>query len=288
MGDRLALLVLDGYPAAGRAALQAAGATQAGPLYARTLRELAPGAQITIGTPADPDWELPPGTSLASFDGVLWTGSSLTIHREGDPRVARQLALVRAAFAAGVPSFGSCWGAQLAVVAAGGSCAAHPGGREFGVARGIRLSEAGREHPLFRNKPPVFDALTSHEDQVVELPRGGRLLASNDWSAVQALQVDQAAGSFWGVQYHPEYDLAEVAALCRLRAAELVEQGMFPDHPAAAAWSSDADALHADPARADLVASLRVGEAVRVPALRRLEIANFLAVAVEPAAARRR
>jgi GMP synthase (glutamine-hydrolysing) len=288
VGDRLALLVLDGYPAEGRAALRSVGASEAGPLYARILQELAPEARVAVGTPADPDWELPPGTGPESFDGMLWTGSSLTIHREGDARVARQLALVRAAFRAGVPSFGSCWGAQLAAVAAGGRCAEHPRGREFGVARQIQLSEAGREHPLFRGKPASFDAFTSHQDQVVALPPGARLLASNDWSRVQALCVEQGAGSFWAVQYHPEYDLAEVAALCRLRAAELVAQGQFPDPAAAEAWASGAEALHADPARRDLAEALRVGAELLDPLRRRREVSNWLSALVQPTAASRR
>ena len=42
----------------------------------------------------------------------------------------------------GVPGFGSCWAAQIAVAAAGGRVAASPHGREMGVGRKIKLMDA--------------------------------------------------------------------------------------------------------------------------------------------------
>ena len=116
----LRLLVLDAYAPEGRAAVRGAGGTEAGDLYERMLLRLEPAARVDRGYPADPDPGLPTGAELAAYDGIAWTGSSLTIHHDDDPRVARQIAFAREAYDAGVASFGSCWAAQLAVVAAGG------------------------------------------------------------------------------------------------------------------------------------------------------------------------
>ena len=281
----LRFLVLDAYAREGRAALAAAGGTPAGTLYRRMLLGLAPGSVVDVGEPADGD-VLPHGVALGDYDGITWTGSSLTIHDAGDLRVRRQLELARAAYRLGVPSFGSCWAAQLSVAAAGGRCAASARGREFGVARRITLSQAGRAHPLYQGKPAEFDALTSHADEVCELPEGAQLLASNEWSRVQAVAVSHGAASFWAVQYHPEYDLAEVAALARLRREELVAQGEFADAPSADAWIADLDALHADPARRDLVERLGLGPGVCDAALRTLEVRNWIERAVRPGADR--
>ncbi len=74
--------------------------------------------------------------------------------------MTRQIELAKAVFAAGVPFFGSCWGLQVAVTAAGGEVRANPRGREFGFARRILLTEAGREHRLFAGKPAAFEAPT--------------------------------------------------------------------------------------------------------------------------------
>ena len=112
------------------------------------------------------------------------TGSALNIYNGGAP-VTRQIELVKAVFAAGVPFFGSCWGLQVAVTAAGGEVRANPRGREFGFGRRILLSDAGREHPLFAGKPAVFEAPTVHRDEIASLPAGAATLAVNDFG-VQA------------------------------------------------------------------------------------------------------
>jgi GMP synthase (glutamine-hydrolysing) len=270
------LLVLDAYPREGREALREAGGTPAGELYARLLRDLLPDGRVDVGRPAEPGPLLPGGGQLADYHGVVWTGSSLSLQGGDDVRVRRQVELARAAFAQGVSSFGSCWAAQVAAVAAGGECAASPRGREFGVARRIRIEPQALGHPLYRDKPPVFDAFTSHGDEVVRLPRRARLLASNAWSRVQALDVSDGRGRFWAVQYHPEYDLAEVAALCRLRREELVAQGTFADARAADDYVASLEALHRDPARADLREALALGPDVLDPALRTRELRNWI------------
>lgn len=279
----LRILVLDAYAAEGRAAVRGAGGTEAGRLYERMLRTLAPDTVVDIAYPADPDPALPFGAAIAAYDGIAWTGSSLTIHHDGDPRVRRQLDFARAVYAAGTPSFGSCWAAQLAVAAAGGRCDVHPKGREFGVARRIALTDAGRAHPMYRDKPATFDAWTSHADQVVELCDGAVLLASNEWSGVQAVAVERERGRFWALQYHPEYDPHEVAALCRLRANELIAQGMFADEAAAAAYIEQLEALHADPADAALAASLGVAPELLDFDQRTVEVRNWLASLTPPA-----
>ncbi len=278
-------LVLDAYPREGREALARAGGTPAGRLYQRMLERLAPDAEVDVGHPADPGDVLPRGRTLRDYDGVTWTGSSLTIHAPGDDRVRRQVELARAVFEAGVPSFGSCWAAQLAAAAAGGRCAPSPRGREFGVARRIALSTEGRAHPFYAGRPPSFDALSSHADEVAELPVGAVLLASNEWSRVQALAVVQGASSFWAVQYHPEYDLHEVAALCRLRADELVAQGTFEDRAAALAYVEQLETLHVAPSRSDLAESLGLDEQVLDADERTREVRNWIEHGVQKATA---
>ena len=269
-------LVLDAYAREGREALREAGGTPAGELYARLLTAQQGDASVDVAHPADSQPLFAGGSKLADYAGVIWTGSNLTIHRTEDPRVRRQIELARTIFRIGVPSFGSCWAAQIAVVAAGGKCAASPKGREFGISRRIRLAAEGLDHPLYHGKPPLFDAFTSHADEVVRLPRDATLLASNDFSRVQAVAVAHERGHFWAVQYHPEYDLAELAALCRLRREELVDQGTFESAAAADATIEQLETLHRDPTRQDLIDALGLEEALLQPAQRALELRNWI------------
>lgn len=279
------LLIVNGYAREGRDALQAAGATAPELLYRRLVERLVPECGIDVLFAADADAQLPPGVALAAYDGMVWTGSSLTIHANGDERVTRQVALARAAYDAGVPAFGSCWAAQIAVTAAGGRCAPSARGREFGVAAPIRLTAAGRDHPLYRGKADGFAALTSHADEVVELPAGATLLASNAFSRVQAVALTHGRGTFWAVQYHPEYDLHEIARLAVLRRDELVRQGTFADEAAAAAWIAAFEALHADPRQEALAVRYGVAVGDIAETVRLVELANWIDGQVRPRAA---
>ncbi len=285
------MLVLDAYGRAGRAEIAGGGATPAGELYARRLREVAPSLElqleVEIGFPADADWGLPAGDELSGFDGLVWTGSSLTVHHDQDPQVTRQVDLAKRAYAVGVPCFGSCWAAQVAVVAAGGACAPNPKGREFGISRKIELTTEGQSHPLFAGKPRCFDALTSHQDEISKLPSGATWLATNGFTKIQAIAVDHDQGSFWAVQYHPEYDLREVARLGHVRTPVLVEQGSFSDASSAAVWVSDLEALHAEPERGDLIFRYGIDEDVLDPELRMREVTNWLEHKARPHASQR-
>lgn len=281
MAGRPRFLVVDGYAREGRDDLRAGGATTAGQLYHQMLRKCAPGAAVEIVYPADPDAALPTGTAIDQYDGIAWTGSSLTIFKD-DPRVAPQIEFAKAAYAARVPSFGSCWAAQIAVVAAGGRCAANPKGREMGLARKIALTPEGRAHPLYIGKKSVFDGFISHDDEVTHLPPNGVLLASNRYTHVQAVAVTHQGGTFWGLQYHPEYDLHELARLCYCRQEKLTNLGFFRDLDAAQAFVDQLEALHQDPSRKDIAWLLGLDEDVMNEDIRLAEVRNWIEQLVIP------
>jgi GMP synthase (glutamine-hydrolysing) len=246
------------------------------------LKESAPnGAEVDIVCPADPDAALPKGAAIDQYDGIAWTGSSLTVFAD-DPKVTPQIDFAKAAFKAKVPSFGSCWAAQIAVVAAGGRCDVNPRGREMGIARKIALTPEGRAHPLYTGKKSVFDAFISHDDEVTHLPAGASLLAGNGHTHVQAVSVTHKGGVFWGLQYHPEYDLHELARLCYCRKQKLVERGFFRDMDAAQDFVDRLEALHQDPGRKDIAWLLGIDEDVMNEDIRCAEVRNWIDLLVLP------
>jgi GMP synthase (glutamine-hydrolysing) len=276
------ILVVDGYSREGREDLRAGGATTAGELYARMLKESAPnGTEVEIVCPADPDAALPKGAAIDRYDGIAWTGSSLTVFAD-DPKVTPQIEFAKAAFEAKVPSFGSCWAAQIAAVAAGGRCDVNPRGREMGIARKIALTPEGRAHPLYTGKKSVFDAFISHDDEVTHLPASASLLACNGHTHVQAVSVTHKGGVFWGLQYHPEYDLHELARLCYCRKQKLVDRGFFRDLDAAQDFVDRLEALHQDPGRKDIAWLLGIDEDVMNQDIRCAEVRNWIDLLVLP------
>ncbi|MBL6929023.1 MAG: gamma-glutamyl-gamma-aminobutyrate hydrolase family protein [Rhodospirillales bacterium] len=277
------ILVIDGYPRDDRENLANCGMTLAGDLYASMLSDLCPGVHCDIVYPSDPNAALQRG--IENYHGIAWTGCSLTIHGNGDERVRRHLDLARAAYAAGVPQYGSCWGIQIAAVAAGGTVAAHPGGREMGIGRKITLSADGRDHPLFEGKPDTFDGFVSHFDVVTHLPPGGQALAGNAFTRVQAMSVEHDKGTFWGLQYHPEYDLREMARLIHCRRQALTQEGFFKDEADARRMVAQFEALHADPTDKALAWQLGVESDLLQDTVRRMEPRNWLSRLVLPRAA---
>lgn len=275
------ILVVDGYRRSAREELAAGGATPAGELYAGMLKRCHPGCVVDLVYPADPGGALPRGAALGAYDGLAWTGSSLSVCRE-EPAVRAQIELARAAFEAGLPSFGSCWAAQVGVVAAGGLCARNPRGREMGIARKIALTPEGRAHPLFLGKATLFDAFTSHEDEITHLPPGALLLASNAFTRVQAVALGHRGGTLWALQYHPEYDLHELARLTWCRIDALIGMGFFADREAAEDYVGLLEALHQDPARRDLAWLLGIDDDVMNEDLRLTEVRNWLRHLVLP------
>ena len=268
-------LVAESETADEREARRRHAGKSSGETYAATLAQLRPDAEITIVAPADDDADQFGADDLRAFDAVFVTGSPLHVY-DDTPEVRRQLRFMRAVFASGTPSFGSCAGLQLAVAAAGGIVRKMPKRIEAGVARRITPTEAGRNHPLLAGRPDSWDAPAIHGDEVESLPESATLLASNAVTRIQAAEIRHDGGVFWGVQYHPELALREIALAIAAQAGDLVEAGLANREEDVKAWSDDLDALYEAPDDRALRWRLGVDGEFAEERLRRRELANFL------------
>jgi len=245
-------------------------------MFTDFLNREAPNATADVVFVADPDFALPPGTSIGDFDGFMWTGSDLTVYEVDDPRVSGQLDFAVALTEQGAASWGSCWGLQVASHVDGGEVAANPAGREWGIARGIELNELAESSQILAGKPAAFDAFIMHLDEVVRLPDDTRSLGGNAHTSIQVAVLESGTASFWATQYHPEFNLREMGRLIAARAEALVREGHFADEQAVAVYASDMIALHADPSCAELRARLGVGNDIIDPRIREVELRNWL------------
>lgn len=269
------ILVIDGNQVATRTKHVSVGGTDSGNGYAATLKRLNKDIEVDIVRPADEIPKLPDGVAIEDYDGAAITGSALNIYSL-EPAVERQIELVKAVFAAGVPCFGSCWGLQVGVTAAGGKVVRNPRGREFGFGRRIMLTAAGRDHAMFQGKPEVFDAPTVHIDTVESLPAGATALAHNDMG-LQAAEIKlKNGGTFWGVQYHPEYSCKEIAAMARRYAETLIRDGLLKDQADLDALAADLTELNDNPDNARLAWRYGVGPSITDLSLRLAELKNWL------------
>jgi GMP synthase-like glutamine amidotransferase len=268
-------LVAESETADEREARRRHAGKSSGETYASTLRQLRPDAEITIVAPADDDAQVYEANALSLFDAVFITGSPLHVY-DDSPEVRRQLTFMRSVFASGTPSFGSCAGLQLAVAAAGGKVRKMPQRMEAGIARRITPTDAGRDHPLLAGRAPSWDAPAIHGDEVETLPADATLLASNAVTTTQAAEIRHDGGIFWGVQYHPELALGEIAIALRRQAEDIVEAGLAETTDDVEHRADQLDALHDDPDRRSLLWALGVDDEFADEARRRTELTNFL------------
>ena len=272
----LRILIVNCYPAASRENFDRQDVGHPHDLFKAFLAIEAPSATTEIVYVADPEFALPPGKTIADYDAFIWTGSDLTVYKTEDPRVATQITFANELMDAGAICWGSCWGLQLASLVAGGEVAANPKGREWGIARGITLTEAAAAAPMHVGKPAKFDAFIMHLDEVVRLPDGTPLLATNEHTHIQAAIVERGSAAFWTTQYHPEYNLHEMGRLIAARAKALVREGFFPDEERVAIYAANMMELAAHPASSDLRAELNVGDDVIHAEIRQVELRNWL------------
>ena len=288
-GERmLRFLVVDGNNKAGRDNRRTHFGVTPGESYAAALQAVVGQESMVydIALPADPGANLPDAAGLESYDGVFLTGSALHLYQGGD-EVRQQIDLMRAVYRAGVPTFGSCWGLQIGAAAAGGEIIANPHQREIGFARKITLTEAGQAHPLCQGRPVCFDAPAVHLDIVATPPADCVILACNELTPIQAVEIRHEGGVFWGVQYHPEFNLQELASILGFLGPLMLAEGFFKDLQSHAAYVQDLKDLFADRARLDLAWRYGLGADVLDDACRLTEIRNFIQYRVRPDQSRR-
>jgi GMP synthase (glutamine-hydrolysing) len=274
-------LVAESEPPQARAKRRRSVGKSSGETYVEALRALAPDARCYRVKPADAWAELPTGAALTGYDSVFVTGSPLHAY-DDTPETRREVEFMRAVFAAGTPAFGSCAGLQVATVAAGGTVRRAQNGREAAFARRITPTGVGRTHPLLAGRPAVYDAPAFHTDEVEHLPEGAVLLATNTLTNVQAAEIRQGDGVFWGVQYHPELGLDEVAGALRRQSEELVREGLARTETDVEDYAADIEALHREPSRRDLAWRFGLDQEVTEPSRRVVEIRNFIEQLARP------
>lgn len=156
-------------------------------LFSDRIREVMPAARLQVFDAEA--GELPePQTRL---DG--WIISGARHDAFGDyPWLARLKARVHELLAAGQRVAGVCFGHQLLALMHGGEVGRAPVGWGIGN-HDYRWQPPGR---------PDYRLLVSHQDQVLRLPVGARLLAGSDFCPHAAFTLGEQV---MGVQGHPEF-----------------------------------------------------------------------------------
>ena len=169
--------------------------------------------------------ELPTTDGLRAYDGLLVLGGAMGPLDDADcPWLPPTRDLLAAAVRDGLPTVGICLGAELLVVACGGSVRRGTNGPELGVLTNDPTPEAA-DDPVLASLRPGAPVLQWHWEELAELPDGAVLLATSPAYRHQAFRLGSAA---WGVQGHPEVTPGITAAWAREDSPLLLAAGREP------------------------------------------------------------
>lgn len=179
-------------------------------MFATLLLSQAPGLDLVI---YDVQEVLP---ETIDCDAYLITGSKDSVY-DDQPWITALADFVKDSLAAGKKVIGVCFGHQLMAHFFGGRVAA----AEEGWAVGVHTSNVCQRYPWMADLPTEqLSLLSSHKDQVVELPDNAQVYLVSDFCPmagfVQGSQV-------LTVQGHPEFSAEYASDLMDLRAEILGE-----------------------------------------------------------------
>ncbi|MEL7491346.1 MAG: type 1 glutamine amidotransferase [Pseudomonadota bacterium] len=175
-------------------------------MFERVISQHAPGVAFT--STAIYEGDALPGPS--DYDGVIITGSPAGVY-EGHDWIAPAEEFVRRAADAGKPQIGICFGHQLMAQAFGG--VVEKSDKGWGV--GVHQYDVFQTRPWMTQTTQKIRCTVSHQDQVIEAPKGALTLAGSEFCPLGALSYAQ--GPAISFQMHPEFDHAFAEALMRLR-----------------------------------------------------------------------
>ena len=164
------------------------------------MQGVRPGWKITA-------FDLPKGEfpeDVQGFDGFLIGGSPSSVHDE-DAWIERLFLVIRAAYAAGKPLAGACFGHQAIAKALGGTVDANPGPFVLGTAETEVTAPAPWMEPV-----ASFRLAAAHGEQVTELPPGAEVVGWTPGCPAAAYRIGDRV---FATQYHPEMTPEFLAAL---------------------------------------------------------------------------
>ncbi|MBE1160108.1 glutamine amidotransferase [Dyella acidiphila] len=164
---------------------------------------------------------LPPPAEVA---GAMITGSAAMV-TECAAWSENTAGWIRNAMDADLPLLGVCYGHQLMAHALGGRVDYLPGGREIGTVPIELLPAAAQDSLTAHMQETSFRAHATHEQSVLEIPKGTQILARSERDPHHLLRYGRNAVS---TQFHPEFNADIMRAYIRRKHHDMRREGFDP------------------------------------------------------------
>ena len=140
---------------------------------------------------------------IHAFDGFITTGSR---HGAEDdlPWIKELISFVQTLYQAQIKLVGICFGHQIIAKALGGKVMKSDKG--WGVGMSVNeVVDDPSQHAWMQPAKAELKLIVSHQDQVVQLPKGSQVLAASEFCPAYMYRVGEC---FLSVQGHPEFSKA--------------------------------------------------------------------------------
>lgn len=224
--NKIKLLIVEGNTKEENINFNNAGCVPQSLNFKKHIQKIEPNSEIDTVEPIDDNSISKIISSLKKYDGIVLTGSTLRL-KEDIKEVKKHIEFVKTCFKYEKKIFGACWGLQVTVMAAGGKCRVSPNGPHIGIAHNIELTEEGKKHKIYSNKPKKFTTPAFNYDEVEIPPKNSILLASDKINKFQALHFYVEKSEIWGLQYHPEIPYDYMIKLIKHRSKDMLEKNIF-------------------------------------------------------------
>ena len=168
---------------------------------ASAIKRWLPAEAQVVSLFIDTEESFPDNLVENGFTHVIHSGSELSI-TERAPFTKKAISFIQAAREKGIWQMGTCYGHQLICLALVGKDAVRkaPAGFEVGW-KNVIFTDKARKILGTKEEETVWQ---QHFDEVIELPKGSELLATNAHTKIQAyINYEQ---HIFGSQFHPEFD----------------------------------------------------------------------------------
>jgi GMP synthase-like glutamine amidotransferase len=153
----------------------------------------------------------------ATLDAILLPGSAAGVYDDHFTWMAPLRQFIRAAYAAGTPMVGVCFGHQIMADALGGDVRKSDKG--WGLGR--HTYKVHGRPPFMAGAAQTLAVACSHQDQVIVPPPEAEVILGSEFTPNAGLFYRN--GAALSVQPHPEFDDAYTKALAELRRGKAPE-----------------------------------------------------------------
>jgi|TARA_B110000444_G_scaffold214031_1_gene211109 GMP synthase (glutamine-hydrolysing) len=205
--------------------IEAVGATAADNLKNLVLK-LEPGSDIKIINPAKKEETKEALEKINEYHGIIFTGGAMRINDMTD-EIKKHISFASSCFKHNKKILAICWGLQVCSTAAGGKVAPANNGAHIGIASDVKINNEGKNNLIYKNKKNIFTTPAFNFDEVIEIPDGAMLLASDEINKVMGIYFKADNSEIWGLQYHPDYEYSQMISLTNARKDRLLSNKVF-------------------------------------------------------------